>query len=202
MISPRLLVVSPVLLFAKLCFADAVFHLWFDAPQVVVPGSTFTLTAWAEVTGSILAESDGGFNSFGLDVVGTNLPVTFSPAQMPYFAALNPGTPEPNALREVIGLNLPEVGPFYTTNPIILFTTEVALTSPSIGVLQLDPVQIAWGDFILAWWLNHDAGTYVTDTDPGSTRIVTPAVVRVIPAPAPLGALAIAGVLVCPRPRR
>ncbi|KAA0215207.1 MAG: hypothetical protein DYG94_09535 [Leptolyngbya sp. PLA3] len=182
--SSQVLCLALALGFADVCFADAVFHLWFEAPSEVQAGSTFTLTAWAEVTGSILGESDGGFNSFGLDVVGSGLPAAFSNVQMPYFAALAPGTPDTNSMREIIGINLPEIGPFYTMNPIILFNVDVTLNSAETGEIVIAPSQIGWADFMLAWWVDYVAGTYVTDSDSGSSLIVTPATVRVIPAPA------------------
>ncbi len=52
-----------------------------------------------------------------------------------------------------------------------------------------------------AWWADSVAGTYVTDSDSGSSLIVTPATVRVIPAPASLAALAFAGVIMARRRR-
>lgn len=62
------------------------------------------------------------------------------------------------------------------------------------GVLQFAPSPTTGVDFMLAWWADYDEGSYVTDADPGSSLIVTPAVVRVIPAPASAGILGLAGV--------
>ncbi len=54
---------------------------------------------------------------------------------------------------------------------------------------------------MVGWWSNYSTYESVLDSDPGSTRIVTPATIRVIPAPASAAILSLA-VLAASRRRR
>ncbi|KAA0213149.1 MAG: hypothetical protein DYG94_13110 [Leptolyngbya sp. PLA3] len=196
----KVLCLGLVLECADIARANAVFHLWFETPSEVQAGSTFTLSAWAEVSGSILSESDGGFNSFAMDLVAGGLPVSIDAATMQYFVPVSAGTPASNALQDIVGVNHHAIPPFYTLNPIQLFTTEVTLLDPTQGEVSLAVYPTDGVDFILAWWLDYGSNTYVTDADLGSSLIVTPAAVRVVPAPATFALLALAGI--GPRRRR
>ncbi|MCL4221413.1 MAG: hypothetical protein KJZ65_08580 [Phycisphaerales bacterium] len=110
--------------------------------------------------------------------------VSFTPAQMPCFVTWSAGVPGPNALNSMVGINVPYIPPFYTLNPILLCSTQVTLMGGTTGVLQVNPSPTEGIDFMLAWWNDYVTGTSVTDSDPGSSLLVTPATVRVIPAPA------------------
>lgn len=56
--------------------ADAVFDIWVEAPSEVQAGETFTAPVWAEVSGSILDDSDGRFSDSRL----TYLPLGLRPS--------------------------------------------------------------------------------------------------------------------------
>jgi len=147
------------------------------------------------VSGSILNESDGGFFGFAVDLLAFGMDAEFSTATFPFMNVwLNAGTPELNALRDVRALNAPQL-PFFTTqNPLLLFTAEVATNIDAIGPLELTVGPVDGVSAMVGWWVDYWEPIQVYDTDPGSTRIITPATVHVIPAPASVGVLALAGV--------
>ena len=184
--------------------ADAVFHIWIEAPAEVQAGSTFALSVWGEVSGSILNESDGGMHFVSADLLASGVDAEFSSASAPFMNLVwDAGKPEPNALRGVLISNEPHLLTFDDRNPLRLFDVEVTTDASAHGPLELTVAPALGASFtnILSWWLDHGESTGVRDDDPGSTRIITPATVQVIPAPASLGLLALAGVAAMRRRR-
>lgn len=174
--------------------ADAVFNIWVDAPAEVMAGETFTASVWAEVSGSILDSSDGGFQGLSADLLASGIHVQFSTASFPFMnTPFDFGTPDFNALRSIVAGNFPYFLGFAGHNPLRLFDVEVTTDQDAFGPLELT-VLPAGSSSLLSWWLDHGDLTYILDTDPGSSRIITPATVNVIPAPASLGLLVLAGV--------
>ena len=169
-------------------FGDIVFQAWVDAPEVAVAGSVFTVSVWIEATGSAIDNDVNAMASFTIDVVASGLRADLSEATM-LVPGFSDGTPAANALREVSGFNHPAISPFSVANPLELFTTEVTLEPNATGVLELGLAQTDGWDFMFSWWVDYHLGTHIFDSDPGSTRIVTPATVHVIPAPASIAVL-------------
>lgn len=170
---------------------DVVFHAWVEAPASVERGSTFTVSVWLEIQGSVLLEGEGAVYGHTVDVLASGIGASFAPASL-HTPGTSLGTPEPNALRGVVGFNHPAISPFSVANPLELFTTEVTLEPGATGTLELDLAQTQGWDFMFSWWVDYHLGTYVFDTDIGSTRMVTPAVVQVIPSPASVGMVGLA----------
>ncbi len=177
--------------------ADAVFNIWIEAPEQVLAGDRFTIGIWGEVSGSVLGEGDGAVQNILADVVATGLNASFSTASMPFLGGIQDGTPAENALRDVVGTNHPAIWNLFTTsNPLLLFTTEVTTETGAYGDLTLTIEPPApWGGIVMTWWVDYNDLTSISDTDPGSTRLITPATVNVIPSPGagPLLALAVFG---------
>lgn len=172
--------------------AEVVFQAWVEAPAVVERGSTFTASVWIGATGSTIDNEVNAFHTFVVDVIATGVDVALSEANF-LVVGSSVGTPSDNALLEVAGVNLPVFWWAFTdANPLSLFTFEVALDPHETGTLELNLSQADGWDFMFSWWVDYQQLTYVFDTDPGSTRIVTPAVVRVVPEPASIGLLACA----------
>ncbi|MBX3321750.1 MAG: hypothetical protein KF757_02035 [Phycisphaeraceae bacterium] len=168
--------------------ADAVFHIWIEAPAEVQAGSTFTASVWAEASGSILNEGNGAFNGFRANIMASGVSGVFSTARIPAMAALSHGTPSNNSLLDVIGWNDLVLGWISLDNPIHLFEVDITLEPSVLGEINLDVFPTS-GFHLVTWWLNYEISLdWIGDSDPGSTRIITPATIRVIPAP---GALAI-----------
>ena len=173
---------------------DAAFNIWVEAPAQVQAGSVFTASVWGEVSGSILEESDGGMHILTTDVLGTGVEALFSTATFPFMnTPWDYGTPEAGALRGIAAVNFASLPTFDPRNPLRLFDVEITTSSDAHGLLELTLEPSANGTTILSWWREHGV-SFVLDTDPGSSRIITPAIVNVIPAPASLGLLALAGV--------
>lgn len=180
-------------LLAPAASADAVFNIWVEAPAQVRAGETFTASVWAEVSGSILEKSDGGFYDFVMDLLAFGVDTEFSAATIPSMnLPLSLGIPEPNALRRVGAGNLPHLFDFAEQNPLLLFYTEVTTAQDSSGSLELTVAPAENLPAMLSWWVDYGDLSIILDTDPGSTRIITPAIVNVIPTPASLGLLALA----------
>jgi hypothetical protein len=174
--------------------ADAVFEIWIEAPEQVLAGDRFTIGIWGEVSGSVLGEGDGAVQNILADVVATGLNASFSTASMPFLGGIQDGTPTENALRDVVGTNDPVIWNLFTTsNPLLLFTTEVTTETGAYGDLTLSiepPAQ--WGGIVMTWWVDNNDLTSISDTDPGSTRNITSATFNVIPSPGTGSLLALA----------
>lgn len=191
----KVLVFAATCLLASAAGADAVFNIWVDAPDEVQAGSTFTASVWAEVSGSVLDESDGGFQGFAADLLASGLDAEFSTATIPFMnIPMSFGTPEPNALRDVRAVNYPQGIHFPDQNPLLLFNVEVTTAPSARGSLELTVAQVQGESAMLGWWVDYWEPVILLDTDLGSSRIITPATVNVIPAPASLGLLAVVGV--------
>ncbi len=163
--------------------ADAIFHIWVEAPSVVQAGSTFTVSVWGEVSGSVLNEGKGAFSSFSFDVFAVGMPVAFLAARVPIFRATDLGAPEPNAHRGVIGINHVFIHPFRTDNPALFAEYDVQLLTDATGSIEIDVgPNHRYPDFMVGWWPDYEIFEPVLDSDPGSTRIITPTTIRVIPA--------------------
>lgn len=177
---------------ASAASADAVFNIWVDAPSEVLAGETFTVGVWAEVSGSILDTSDGGFHEFLMDLLAIGVEAEFSTATIPFInLPADFGTPGLNALRSVAAGNYPYAFNFADENPLLLFTTEVT-TAPDVrGSMEMTVSPVDGAPGMLSWWVDYGILADILDTDPGSSRIITPATVNVIPAPATLGLLAL-----------
>lgn len=128
--------------------------------------------------------------------------VQFGRAEFPCLRSVSGGVSEPNALRGVLGLNEPTLPPFCTDNPLLLFEVEVTLQTEGTGDLELRIAPAQPWDFMLSWWVDTLDRTYIFDTDPGSSLIVTPAIVRVIPAPSGAVILMLGGLARARRRRR
>jgi len=178
--------------------ADAVFNIWFDAPEEVQAGEMFTMTVWGEVSGSVLDEGEGAFRGIAADLLASGVNVEFSAARFLLEGEGTGGTPEPNALRMIIGFNHPEMSFHFTDgNPLRLFVVDVFTNADDRGTLELvvaPPEGVPSSDAMLWWWVDYPSRLSIADDDPGSTRIVTPAIVNVIPVPASVALLALAGV--------
>ncbi|GAB4384211.1 MAG: hypothetical protein Kow0022_06120 [Phycisphaerales bacterium] len=175
----------------RFSFGEIVFRAWIDAPQAAVAGSTFGASVWVQALGSSIDSDANALASFTTDVLASGLVAELSEAEL-LIPGFSVGTPDGGALREVSGFNHPAIAPFSAANPLELFTINVTLVSSATGTLVLDLNQTQGWEFMFSWWLDYDVGTYAFDTDPGSTRIVTPALVRVVPEPASIGLLACA----------
>lgn len=173
-------------------FGDIVFHAWVEAPEAVEAGSTFTASVWMEATGSSLDNDVNALASLTLDVVASGLSASFSEATL-FIPGFSAGTQTDNALLEVSGFNHPSISPFTTQNPIRVFETSVTVAPNFTGSLEITLAQSDGWDFMMAWWIDYTAAMSAFDTDPGSSRVVTPALVRVIPPPASAAVLALAG---------
>ena len=178
--------------------ADAVFHIWIEAPAEVQAGSTFTANVWGSADGPAFNSNSNAFQAFWGDVVASGLNVEFADA---VGIICNGGEPDSNALRNVQCWNYPSIHPFYTDNPFPLFSTNVTITDGQAGVLVLDlrPSEDRNNLWMLSWWSDYLNNEYALDTDLGSTRIITPATIRVIPAP---GAFVLFSLAICTSLRR
>lgn len=90
---------------------------------------------------------------------------------------------------------------FTTENPLLLFTAEVTPNRNARGPLELTVAPVDGLSAMLGRWVDDWAPTEIYDKDPGSTRIVTPAIVNVIPTPALLTLLAMADISAARRTR-
>ncbi len=164
--------------------ADAVFQIWIEAPAEVQAGSTFTASVWAEASGSILNEGNGAFNGFRANIMASGVSGMFSTARIPVMATLSHGTPGNNSLLDVIGWNHPALGWVHQDNPMLLFEVDITAENGVLGEMTLN-VSPTQGFDLVTWWVNYETSLdWIGDADPGSTRIITPATIRVIPAPA------------------
>ena len=173
--------------------ADAVFNLWIDAPAEVQAGSTFTFSVWGQVSGSVLNEGDGAMSALSMDLLAEGVSATFSEARRVEMGLLDLGTPSSNMLEGILGINHPSFFPFWTTNPSRLIEIDLTLAPGSIGTIELIPAPNAEREYLLAWWADYNDLVFVSDADPGSSRVITPATVNVIPAPGAAALLALAG---------
>ncbi len=183
--------------------AEAVFNVWIDAPSVVQAGETFSVSFWGEVSGSVLTEGDGAMRTVQADVFATGVDANISTAVFPHMVGFVAGEPEPNALRNVLGLNdyylfSPN---FWVLNPVELFSVEVTTSVQATGELELTAAPASWQDNLLTWWVDWRDAEFVSDTDPGSSRIITPATVRVVPSSGGVAVLAVAGLAAVRRRR-
>ena len=186
-------------LVAPFAFSDTVFHTWIEAPSEVMVGDTFTISVWSSVEGSLLGEGQVAPAGFSLDLLATGYSATFTTASIPRLFPLSVGVPELNALRDVRGLQLWFNSDLIYDNPILLFTTEVILSGAAPGLLELNVEPRVGNSWIMAWYSDLPNSNDITDDDPGSTRIITPATIRVIPAP---GVFVLFSLAICTSLRR
>ncbi len=180
--------------------ADALFNIWVEAPEQVNAGGSFTASVWTEVSGSVLNEGDGAIAHVSTDILSSGLNVDFSPATFPTMGRVSAGTPGANALRWVEGVNL-LFSDGFESNPYHLFDVQVTTSKASYGTLEISPEARDGEDFLLAWWVDWSQGTSILDTDPGSSRIITPATVRVVPSSGGVAVLSLAGLAAARRRR-
>ncbi len=183
--------------------ADAVFNIWIEAPKQVEAGESFNVSVWAEVSGSVLIEGEGAMHSFWTDMIATGIGAEFSPADVQFFCARLSGTPEIGALSGVGGSqNYYSPGcQFWTSNPQLLFETVVTPIVGTSGLMELSVQPVAGQDSMIDWWVDYMDSISVADTDPGSSRNITPATVRVVPSSGGVTVFAVAGLGIVRRRR-
>ncbi|KAA0212383.1 MAG: hypothetical protein DYG94_14745 [Leptolyngbya sp. PLA3] len=185
---------------AATCGAQTYFDLWFEAPESVSAGDTFTVEVWAGASG--LFVNDGLnislFHSLLMSVeVSGDLDslASISPATIHTNFALNTGAPTENWLVDVMAFNLLDFG-FDPDNPMHLFSFDVSTTTMGRGTLTFNAHPSSTGPDMLWWFVQPPTGDsfYIGSADDASVLTANPFAVRVIPAPAGVAILALGGV--------
>lgn len=193
-------ILSSLLIHAP-AFAQTFFRTWFDAPETVVAGDTFTVDVWAETSGEWVGEGDFSsyFHGFlmSAEVLG-NLETfsSISEASIYFSYPLSPGTPEGPRLNDVMAFNLFGFG-FNGTmdNPARLFSFDVSTVSGTTGELILLHQPSSVSPDLLRWYIDPFVGDdwYLGSADDNSVLTTESFTVRVIPTPAAAALLAFAG---------
>lgn len=170
--------------------AQTYFDLWFEAPERVSAGDTFTVEVWAEASG--LFVNDGQnislFHSLLMSVEVTGdlqSLASISPAAIHTNFALSTGTPVGNWLVDVMALNLLDFG-FDPDNPMHFFSFDVSTSTMGCGILTFNARPSSTGRDLLWWHVQPPTGDsfYIGSADDNSVLTANALTVRVIPAPA------------------
>lgn len=187
--------------------AQTYFDLWFEAPETVQAGATFTATVWGGAAGDWV---DGELSSnfvacqMSVQILG-DLAAFDSVSQASILTnfASDHGTPHDNWLEDVVAMNLWDLSGYTRNNPLPIFSFQVTTSSSGRGLLSLNALPSSKGPDLL-WWYVEPAGSdsfFLGSADDNSVLTANPLTVRVIPAPAGVVVFALASLGVARRRR-
>ncbi|KAA0214021.1 MAG: hypothetical protein DYG94_02870 [Leptolyngbya sp. PLA3] len=180
------------------CGAQTYFDLWFEAPETVQAGATFTATVWGGAAGDWV---DGELSSnffacqMSVQILG-DLAAFDSVSQASILTnfASDHGTPHDNWLEDVVAMNLWDLSGYIRNNPLPIFSFQVTTSPSGRGLLSLSALPSSEGPDLL-WWYVEPAGSgsfFLGSADDNSVLTANPFTVRVIPAPTGVTLLALA----------
>ncbi|MBX3324054.1 MAG: hypothetical protein KF757_13820 [Phycisphaeraceae bacterium] len=171
---------------ASTATADTVFHTWIEAPAEVMVGDTFTISVWTSLHGSVLHQGNVAFAGFQLHLTSSGIQVEFSEPFDFGVPEYDVGTPADGSVFNIGGYQWWHTpwNELNWENPIRLFSANVLVGAAQSGTLSIEPTLWASLPWMTGWYLDVPNSQGIRDDDPGSTRIITPATIRVIPTPA------------------
>lgn len=197
------LAVAPVLAPSLAQAQEHMFRTWFEAPDTVLAGETFQVWLWAtyEVDGQTVPPDEHVstylYGVYGSVEIAGDLPVfaSISPI-LDGLYRLDSGTSDGAWLHEFVVFQTEEVPGFYVDfcNPLAMAMFEVTTTASTHGDLEIHlrpPSNL--GVPYVGWW-DGPTSDWIATNDPGVGLFAESITVRVIPAPAALGVLALMGI--------
>jgi uncharacterized protein (TIGR03382 family) len=183
-----------------------VFTIWAEAPDAVNLGETYTVEFWGSVEGDPWVDGQSAVAGFGIDAIGSGDVVGVSPATIADWAVLlgSAGNVLGSHVHDIMGGQLPNIfwinPDINMNNPVSLFTIEVtAANAPgSITYTPSNPNEIGGLSFYPS---SDDGAAIIAPNAPGTTLVLTGVTTAIIPAPATLAFVGLAG-LVAGRRRR
>lgn len=176
---------------------DGIFRTWFEAPETVLAGETFEVEMWASFEGDLL-RPEGWFNgSLSSFEVAGDLEVfeSVSPLTDWLMLLLSAGEPNGNWLRDTWTVQAPIPGQDVDRrNPLPVLAFNVTTAADHAGTLEIHLRPHSSYAIPYLGWSVTGVDDYVYTTDPHIALIATPAVVRVVPAPAGVALLVLGGV--------
>ena len=173
---------------------DGIFRTWFATPETVIAGETFEVEMWASFEGDLL-RPEGWFAGTAASVrVGGDLNsfAFITTLTQSLMFLVSEGTVDGNWLRDLVTGQAPVDVTFDGSNPIRVLAFEIgAGTDP--GDLTINLEHHSNDPIAYLGWSVDGGDDYVSTLDSNIGLIATPSIVRVIPSPAPLGLLALAG---------
>ena len=188
--------------------AQTFFRTWFDAPETVIAGETFTVDVWAEVSGDWVGE--GAFSSYlssslmSIEVTGDlNAFAGMSTATIHTNLPLDRGTVDGTMLRDVLAYNTTSLEGYTSENPLRFFSFDITTAVGETGELSLLHHPSSVSPDLLSWYVDPFVGDdwYLGSADDNSVLTTESFTVRVIPTPAAAALLAFAGLATLRRQR-
>jgi hypothetical protein len=193
----KIIVLASALGLAGAAFAQN-FEIALVAPMTVERGETYTVEAWASVTGDQWVDGTSAFAGFGFDLVGSGNVATVTAATISDWAAGFgvEGTVDGINIVRISGGQLPNSGdlnPYMdASNPILLFTVDVTAADVHGSITYIPENPNPNGG--LSFYPDTDEFySIVAPNDPGTTLTLTGVTTRVVPAPATLALVGLAG---------
>jgi hypothetical protein len=194
----KIIVLASALGLAGAAFAQN-FEIALVAPMTVERGETYTVEAWASVTGDQWVDGTSAFAGFGFDLVGSGNVADISHANFPIWSAGFgfEGVIDGTSLLGVVGGQLANLfgnlNPNLSlSNPIMLFSVEVT-AADSLGSITYVPANPNVNGGLSFYPDSTDGVSIIAPNDPGTTLTLTGVTTRVVPAPATLALVGLAG---------
>ncbi len=178
-----------------------VFTIWAETPETVNPGETYTVEFWGSVEGDPWVDGISAIAGFGISAIATeggSLVVINHGSVISDWAAGfgTNGTVVGSDLFDTSGGQLAAIfgglPPPDPTNPILLFTFDVTVGNLAGSVTYTpDGPNVNGG---LSFYPDgQDGYSIIAPNDPGTTLVLIGATTQVVPGPATLLALGLAG---------
>ena len=175
------------------------FEIALVAPMTVEMGETYTVEAWGSVTGDPWVDGTSAMAGFGIDLIGSGNVASISQANFPIWSAGFgvEGFIDGTSLLGVVGGQLANLfgvlNPNLSlSNPIMLFSVEVA-AADSPGSITYTPANPNVNGGLSFYPDSTDGATIGAPNDPGTTLTLAGVTTRVVPSPAGLALIGLAG---------
>ncbi len=175
------------------------FEISMVAPMTVGMGETYTIEAWASVTGDPWVDGFSAFAGFGIDAIGSGDVAGVTTATFPLWAAgfgvegfvsgINVKMISGGQLANLFGVLNPNLS---LSNPILLFTIDVTAAN-TLGSITYVPDNPNVNGGLSFYPDSEEGASIIAPNDPGTTLTLTGVTTTIIPAPATLAFVGLAG---------
>ncbi|GAB4383937.1 MAG: hypothetical protein Kow0022_05040 [Phycisphaerales bacterium] len=199
------LVLAGLAALASSARADTVFHSWMVAPEVVQAGDSFTVEVWVSMETTDFDPNGTLFGWATLSVAFGGDIGLIEQATEAYGSLIAPGLNGDVTSGGILDImpwqpGHPWVWTIDDSNPVLMFRFDVTPADGRRGILMFDDAPAsAYSQVHFGWfldpetWFEEAVSTLETPNTHYQAEGVT---VRVIPAPASLGAWAVAGLAI------